>query len=248
MKTPSGSSILPLAFVLAIVVATVALSPLLTTPRPFPDNASDLIEDGFEGKYRAFVKTTPLRNVDGEIEIDMTPATLGTLLDRLNRWDMNDEWMRGHYKWSHQNAPTERVEEELHNVRVRGWLKAVKYEKFDESGEDREGDNDFHLVISNYHYANSKERFFNVEVSGLPELTGDDYDILHTTRTGMGEILDGINLPRGKYYKPTSPIRVEVEGSLYFDGSHYPNTVGPSGMRPKTVWEIHPVTSIRRLN
>jgi hypothetical protein len=38
---------------------------------------------------------------------------------------------------------------------------------------------------------------------------------------------------------------VKVTGSLFFDVDHKAGSVGPTGMRPKTAWEIHPVSDIQ---
>ena len=43
---------------------------------------------------------------------------------------------------------------------------------------------------------------------------------------------------------PSATRRRVVCGSLFYDISHSPGTVGPQGLRPGTAWEIHPVTSI----
>lgn len=245
MKTRVFSILAVLA--LGTVISVGVALPRRFLPLPEPHKASELVYEEFMGKYRKEVKTSFVRDDDGDIEIDMTPRTLGTFLDRLDKWDMSDAQMRDLYRWHHQYAPTDRVEEEMHNVRVRGWLKAIKYEEYDESGGDAEGDNDFHIILSKYRYANSKERFLNVEISGLPEDDGEDRETIRESRAQIAEILGDVNLPAGRYYKPTPPIRVEIEGSLYFDGSHYPGGVGPAGMRPKTVWEIHPVSSIEEV-
>lgn len=156
----------------------------------------------------------------------MTPRTLGSFLDQLDRWDMNEDRMRDAYPWHHSNAPAKRVEEELHNVRVRGWLKAIKFEEYDDSGENSEGDNDFHIILSIYRNANARERFLNVEISGLPKQEGIERETIRVSREQIAEILGEENLPSGRFYKPNPPIRVEIEGSLYFDGSHYPGGVG----------------------
>lgn len=234
----------------AVIIALAAMlstftvaAPNLYPPNPEPVKASELLDDEFEGKYRAAVKTSAHRNASGNVVIDWEPATLGKMLDRLDKWDMNDTWMRDpkRYRWHHRVASVERVEEEQSNVKVRGWLRAIKYEFADGSSE---GDNDFHLIVSNYKTQNAKQRFLNVEISGLPKTSGADKTVIRNTREQIADILGDVNIPKGKYYKPASPIRVEIEGSLYFDGSHHPGQVGPVGMRPVTVWEIHPVTSI----
>ena len=34
---------------------------------------------------------------------------------------------------------------------------------------------------------------------------------------------------------------VKIRGSIFFDTDHAAGTVGPTGFRPATAWEIHPV-------
>jgi hypothetical protein len=49
------------------------------------------------------------------------------------------------------------------------------------------------------------------------------------------------------FYKPSRPIKVTVTGSLHFDGDHTAggkDGPGPAGMKPATVWEIHPVSNL----
>jgi hypothetical protein len=38
---------------------------------------------------------------------------------------------------------------------------------------------------------------------------------------------------------------VEVKGPLFYDIDHRPGKVGPEGRRPKTAWEIHPISNIK---
>ena len=54
------------------------------------------------------------------------------------------------------------------------------------------------------------------------------------------------DLPAGpKYRVYDHPLPVIVEGPLFFDVDHGAGTVGPSGMKPRTAWEIHPITKLR---
>ena len=52
-------------------------------------------------------------------------------------------------------------------------------------------------------------------------------------------------LPEDGYDKYDPPIPVQIVGSLFFDVDHQPGEVGPVGMKPKTSWEIHPVSDIQ---
>ena len=47
------------------------------------------------------------------------------------------------------------------------------------------------------------------------------------------------------YTKFTPAIRVKLlKGSLFFDIDHTAGTVGPTGLRPNTAWEMHPIQAI----
>jgi hypothetical protein len=46
-------------------------------------------------------------------------------------------------------------------------------------------------------------------------------------------------------YAQLTPTHVQVTGSLLYDIDHAAGAVGPTGHRPKSAWEIHPVTSIQ---
>jgi hypothetical protein len=37
---------------------------------------------------------------------------------------------------------------------------------------------------------------------------------------------------------------VRIEGSLFFDVDHAAGAVGPANMKPKSAWEMHPITKI----
>ena len=81
-------------------------------------------------------------------------------------------------------------------------------------------------------------------VRGLLRVAAGTVVPLHGT--GQGE-RDPSILPHAekRYVKFDPPIPVRVTGSLFWDIEHPPpNTVGPTDRRPKTAWEIHPVTKI----
>ena len=47
------------------------------------------------------------------------------------------------------------------------------------------------------------------------------------------------------FYDP--PIPLTVQGSLFFDVTHAMGSKkpGPSSAKPRTIWDLHPITSIR---
>jgi hypothetical protein len=131
------------------------------------------------------------------------------------------------------DADSDRVEKEKRNVSVRGFIYAVKFED----------DHDYHVILGLSPDAAQKV-FLNVEVSGLP-LGGSHRARLKDARTAFKDFFKEHGDHFGSSYKKFHPpIPVRIEGSLFFDVDHPAGVVGPTGMRPKTAWEIHPVTKI----
>jgi len=50
--------------------------------------------------------------------------------------------------------------------------------------------------------------------------------------------------PPCRYKVFTKPIPVRITGSLFYDIDHAPGVVGTGPYKPRTAWEIHPVTKI----
>ncbi len=128
-------------------------------------------------------------------------------------------------------SDSDRVSEEDNNVAVFCYLFAAA----------KEDDNDYHLIIGSVADKDSAV-YMNVELSGLP--TGGVF------RAPLKDVRDdfkaffGSNLPGATYRKFDPPIPVKITGSLFYDISHKPNVVGPADMRPRTAWELHPLTAI----
>jgi hypothetical protein len=131
------------------------------------------------------------------------------------------------------DATSDRVELELRNVRVMAFLAAAK-------GED---DNDFHLILCDRRQRAGR-RCMTAELAGLPPSDSAAHDTLAAAREAFRRSLGG-DTPGENYDRYDPPIPVEVTGSLFFDVSHRAGVVGPTGLRPPTAWEIHPVTRIR---
>jgi hypothetical protein len=145
----------------------------------------------------------------------------------------SDDDMRDHHPPIARDTMT-RAPEEARNVRVPAWIYAVKYE----------ADQDWHVILGTDPSASGAKTFFNAEVSGLPANAATAFSTLKQVRTSLAEILFD-ELPSGSgYRKYDEPIGVTVEGSLFFDVDHAAGVVGPTGMRPQTAWEIHPITKI----
>jgi len=130
-------------------------------------------------------------------------------------------------------ANSNRVAQEKKNAGLDAWLYAAS----------READNDFHLIIGGDPDSDDP-RFMTIEVSGLPP---DDplRTRLRAVRNSFADIVGG-NTPGTGYdfYDPALPVT--VEGSLFWDASHATGSKpGPSTAKPQTVWEIHPITSLK---
>ena len=126
-----------------------------------------------------------------------------------------------------------RAVEENRNVRVPAWIYAIKFE----------ADADWHVILGS-DPSGTTQTFFNGEVSGLPLASSPDFSTLLRVRKSLAKIL-GKDLPTGSgYNKYDPPLPVTVEGSLFFDVDHAAGVVGPTGMRPQTAWEIHPITRL----
>lgn len=87
----------------------------------------------------------------------------------------------------------------------------------------------------------------NVEVSGLPAANSPFLTMLSAARNEFKAFFtaNGNALPMSGYDKYDPPIPIKVTGSLFFDVDHVPPAVGPTGMKPLTAWEIHPVSDIQ---
>jgi hypothetical protein len=131
-------------------------------------------------------------------------------------------------------SDSERTSEEQHNVSVVGVIYAAS----------KETDNDFHLIVGDKD-CESGDCLINVEVSGLPkDPAAPDYPVLSAVRTKFETYLDQ-QLPGRKYKKFDPPIPVTISGSIFFDVDHAAGAIGPTGMRPSSAWEIHPLTDIK---
>ena len=194
----------------------------------------------FLGHYRKQAKTTIWRTASGQIARATSYAGLVQLLNGLP----SDASMRSKYPnlvISAAAPPAQkaavsgrRVPEEQHNVQVDCWLYHVRLE----------GDDDYHTIIGSSS-SSKTARFLNVEVSGLPA-SGKDRAALKRVRDQLISLV-GQPIGKTKYTDIVPPRKVRVTGSLFFDADHRRGQIGPPPHNPQTVWEIHPVTSIRAL-
>jgi hypothetical protein len=184
-------------------------------------------DDTFTGTDRLLPKTTI---VDAEVEDFATVAALVNQVLTKN----SDETMAN---MGITRSTDTRVDAEKRNVRVNGFIHAFK----------KEGDNDYHVILGDGPNAESAV-YLNVEVSGIP--VGGTTANRKQLMAVRDQFKQTFNLsasgPKG-YKRPNEPIPVRITGSLFWDVDHPPGAVGPGDLKPKTAWEIHPVSVIEFL-
>ena len=179
--------------------------------------------DNFRGTDRKAAKTS-LASGSPE-EFQDVAALLGSSLF------VADGKMLEHKPPIPKDETSDRVAEERHNVVITGFLYA----------STKESDNDFHCIVGMD--PQEPQQFLNVEVSGLP-VSGPFRATLKTVREAFQDFFAD-DLPKGGgYTKFNPPIKVRITGSIFFDIDHKAGVIGPTGFRPKTAWEIHPVSEI----
>jgi hypothetical protein len=193
--------------------------PSITAALPDPNNT-------FKGTDRKLPKTTIV--ADAPVEEFATVADLAATL--VPDADMKET------SGITRSTPT-RVAAEKRTVRVAGFVYAFK----------KEDDNDYHVILGDA--PGAAPTFLNVGVSGLPVGGApENRDRLTAARAAFkGAFHIGPTGP-GSYQKPHEPVPVRVTGSLFWDVDHEPGVVGPQGMRPRTSWEVHPVSEVEFLD
>ena len=185
---------------------------------------ADQIKAQFRGTDRRLAKTS----------IASAALEPETTVDRLAGSLIADDTMLAHDPPITEAPTSDRVEEEKRSVAVRGWIYAIKYED----------DQDWHLIVGTSPSGQSRT-YLTCEVSGLPATNAASYRPLERARESLARILHDVLPGPGSYTSYVAhPIPVRIEGSLFFDIDHPAGAVGPTGMHPKTAWEIHPVTRI----
>ncbi len=182
--------------------------------------------DSFQGTKR---KATKISIAKGAVEVFKdVKALIKTLATETS--------MKNHAPPVTQGAASQRVAEEMRNVRLKAWIFAAS----------RESDNDFHLIVGNNPKTKKGAPYITMEVSGLPPASSKARKKLEKVRNAYKAFFDELPGSGYDFYDP--PVPVEIGGSLCFDISHVSGgRPGPKDLRPKipTVWEIHPVTSIK---
>ena len=107
----------------------------------------------------------------------------------------------------------------------------------------RESDNDFHMIIGDSNSAAGN--LLNCEASGNPPSSQSSYTNINSVRSYLKSYFGTDFCGQSGYTKFSPAIRITVlKGSLFFDIDHAAGTVGPTGLRPNTAWEMHPIRTI----
>lgn len=124
-----------------------------------------------------------------------------------------------------------RIAEEKHYVRL---LKDTYLYAF-----KKESDNDYHVIIGDNKNV-KKATFFNVEISGLPNSNNKTFTAVRAAfEKQFVQVCSS-----GYVIFAQNPIKIQIEGSTFFDVDHKPGQIGPVGFQPTTNWEIHPISKI----
>jgi hypothetical protein len=170
-----------------------------------------------------------------KISIARAPLRTYTDLRYLIRYLPTDESMIKRTPKIRKTATSDRVEEEMRNVRVKVFLYAAS----------REDDNDYHLILGR-DPAKTPELYITMELSGLPPADSPSHAKLKAARDAFKAHFAG-DLP-GKTYDFYDPPRpVEIEGSMFFDIGHATGTrPGPKSLKSRmpTIWEVHPISKM----
>ena len=180
-------------------------------------------EDDFRGKARKGPKTSVVKSA---------AVAAGSIKQLLTSLPTDADMIQKLKPLTKTQLNVRQVEEKK-NIRLSNniFLFAIK----------RESDNDYHVIIGDK--KNHKQAtLLNVEVAG----------IANTDVTSLQRIRDFfednfVNVCGSKYVVfVDNPIPITLEGSLFYDIDHKPGQVGPTALRAKTSWEIHPVTKINK--
>jgi len=177
-------------------------------------------------------KAAKLSKAEGEVE------NFGDLQDLIASLTPESDMIHHKPKKITTKATSGRVQEEQRNVSVSAFLYAAS----------READNDFHLIVGR-DPESSPEMYMTMEVSGLPPKNDPNFDFadLNAARNSFKGFF-GANLPGGTYDFYDPPIPIQIEGSLFFDMTHATGSrPGPHSLKSRmpTIWEVHPLTSIK---
>jgi hypothetical protein len=147
-----------------------------------------------------------------------------------------DKSMINHTPRITTTATSKRVKEEQRNFHVSGYLYAAS----------READNDFHLIVGRDPKL-TPALYMTMEVSGLPPANNPAFATFKAARSSFKTFF-GARLPGLTYDFYDPPIPVTIEGPPFFDMTHAKGQApGPPSLKSRmpTIFEVHPVTSIK---
>jgi len=139
------------------------------------------------------------------------------------------------------DAKSNRVAEEKRNVRVQAWIYAASIEN----------DNDYHLILGRDPDGGGDPVYMTMELSGLPPANMKSHAALKGARDAFKKFFAKFfnnDLPGTSYDFYDPPIRVDIEGSLFWDVSHASGgRPGPQSLRKDmpVVWEVHPISKMK---
>lgn len=128
-----------------------------------------------------------------------------------------------------------RITEEKRNVSVTSaYLYAIS----------RESDNDYHMIIGDA--SHTPTTLMNCECGGLPSsTTAASYNTLKAVRNYIKSYFGTDFCSKSGYTIFSTPIKITVlKGSLFYDIDHSAGSIGPTGLRANTSWEMHPISAI----
>lgn len=106
----------------------------------------------------------------------------------------------------------------------------------------KEADNDLHVIIGDV-IGGTKTNLLTIEIAGLPSVSSADYSTLLEARKSIYYQFQSFFDSKKKSQLLRKPYpQIALTGSLFFDNWHY--AASNDITRPKTVFELHPVTKI----
>jgi hypothetical protein len=126
-----------------------------------------------------------------------------------------------------------RVSQENRNIYITtSYLYAIK----------QESDGDLHMIIGDP----SNVALTNCEASGNPSSSSSSYTKIKAVKDAIVSRFGTDFCGKSSYTIFSPPILIDkFNGSLFFDIDHAAGTVGPTGYRPTTAWEVHPISFIQ---
>ena len=108
----------------------------------------------------------------------------------------------------------------------------------------RESDNDLHMIIGDGTV--SPTTLLNCECGGLPATTASSYAAMKAVRDYLKTYFGTDFCGTSGYTHFVHPIHITIlKGSIFYDIDHAAGTVGPTGYRANTSWEMHPINTIK---